>query len=99
MPQTTVLDIPQEEQAQMLAARRRPRYGSVLALHVLLLCAAGYTLTEITAVLFCPRSSVYRAVYACRAGTLTWTTDEDRTMAAPVRTAIRMSWLAGRWMP
>jgi hypothetical protein len=34
MPGTTVLDISQQEQAQMLAALRRARYGSLLALHV-----------------------------------------------------------------
>jgi hypothetical protein len=38
MPQGTLLDIPQEEQAQMLAALRRTRYGYLLALHMLLLC-------------------------------------------------------------
>jgi hypothetical protein len=40
MPRSTVLDIPPEEQAQMLAALRRARYGYLLALHILLL--AGY---------------------------------------------------------
>ena len=37
---TTLLVIPHAEQAQMLAALRRARYGYLLALHVLLLCAA-----------------------------------------------------------
>ena len=32
MPSSTVLDIPLEEQAQMLAALRRARYGYLLAL-------------------------------------------------------------------
>ena len=36
MPKTTSLEIPQEEQAQMLAALRRARYGYLLALHILL---------------------------------------------------------------
>jgi transposase len=93
MPQTTLLDIPQEEQAQMLAALRRARYGYLLALHVLLLCAAGRTPTEIAAVLFCSRSSVYRIVGAYRAGTLGWTADPDGMLAAPVRTAILRPWL------
>lgn len=61
-PDTTLLDMPQEEQAQMLAALRRARYGSLLALHVLLLCAAGRSPTEIAALLCCSRSSVYRIV-------------------------------------
>ena len=68
MPKTTLLDIPPAEQDQMLAALRRARYGYLLALHVLLLCAAGRTPTEIAAVLFCSRSSVYRIVRLYRAG-------------------------------
>ena len=35
MPQTTLLEIPPAEQAQMLAALRRARYGYLPALHVL----------------------------------------------------------------
>ena len=58
MPTTTLVEIPQEEQAQMLAALRRARYGYLLALHILLLCAVGRHPTEIAAVLFCSRSSV-----------------------------------------
>ena len=41
MPRSTVLDLPQEEQTQMLAALRRAWYDYLLALHILLLCAAG----------------------------------------------------------
>jgi transposase len=66
---TTLLDIPPEEQAQMLAVLRRVRYGSLLALPVLLLCAAGRPPTEIAAFLFCSRSSIYRIVRAYRSGT------------------------------
>ena len=62
MPKTTILDIPPAEQAQMPAALGRARYGYLLALNVLLLCAAGHTPTEIATVLFCSRSSVYRIV-------------------------------------
>jgi len=62
VPKTTLLDIPPAEQAQMLAALRRARYGYLLALHVILLYAAGRTPTEIATVLFCSRSSVYRIV-------------------------------------
>ena len=68
MPKSTFVEIPREEQAQMLAALRRARYGYLLALHILLLCAAGRHPTEIAAVLFCSRSSVYRTVRAYRAG-------------------------------
>ena len=35
MPRSTVLDLVQKEQAQMLAALRRARYGYLLALHIL----------------------------------------------------------------
>src|SRR5499433_4522080 len=54
----------------MVAEERRARYGYLLALHLLLLCAAGRTPSEVAAVLFCSRSSVYRSVKAYRAGTL-----------------------------
>jgi putative transposase len=78
VPKATIVDIPQPEQARMLAELRRARYGYLLALH-LLLGAAGRTPSEIAAVLFCSRSSVYRVVKAYRAGTLTFddsTTDQ-----------------------
>ena len=72
MPKATIVDIPQPEQARMVAELRRTRYGYLLALHLLLLGAAGRSPTEIAAVLFCSRSSVYRVVRAYRAGTLTF---------------------------
>jgi transposase len=71
VPRTTIVDIPPAEQARMLTELRRARYGYLLALHLLLLCAAGRTPSEIAAVLFCSRSGVYRVVRAYRAGTLT----------------------------
>src|SRR5512138_113183 len=52
----------------MVAEIRRARYGYLLALHILLLCAAQRTPTEIAALLFCSRSTVYRVVRAHRAG-------------------------------
>jgi hypothetical protein len=66
---TTILDIPAEEHAQVLAALRRACYGYLLTLHILLLCAARRTPTAIAAVLCCARSSVSRAVQCYRAGT------------------------------
>ena len=87
MPRTTIVEIPPAEQACMLAELRRARYGYVLALHLLLLCAAGRTPSEIAAVLFCSRSSVYRVVKAYRAGTLTW---EDSTGAQAGRVRRRV---------
>jgi len=64
MPRRTVLETSPTEHAQMLVALRRARYGYLLALHLVLLCAAGRSPTEIAAALFCSRSSVYRTVRA-----------------------------------
>jgi transposase len=88
MPTSTFIEIPEEEQAQMRAALRRARYGYLLALHILLLCAVGRNSTEIAAVLFCSRSSVYRAVRAYRANTLAWEHDAQGRLVPPVRTTV-----------
>jgi transposase len=64
------VEIPPAEQARLLAELRRARYGYSLALRLLLLGAAGRTPTEIAAVLFCSRSTIYRVVRAYRAGDL-----------------------------
>lgn len=77
MPKSTIVEMPPEEQAQRLAALRRARYGYLLARHIMLLCAAGHTPTDIAAVLFCSRSSVYRTVRAYREGTLGWEHDDQ----------------------
>jgi hypothetical protein len=66
----TIVEIAPEEQAHILTEVRRARYRYVLALHILLLCAAQRSPTEIAAVLFCSRSTVYRVVKAYRAGQL-----------------------------
>jgi putative transposase len=88
MPKSPVLDIPPEEQAEMLTALRRARYGYVLALHIVLLCTAGRRPTEIAAVLFCSRSSVYRTVRAYREGALGWAHDDQGRLMPPVRTTV-----------
>src|SRR5919199_4117121 len=93
MPDTTLLDIPEEEQTQMLAALRRARYGYLLALHVLLLCAAGRHPTDIAAFLFCSRSSIYRIVRLYRAQKLGFTVDAAGQCRAPVRTTLLLPWL------
>jgi hypothetical protein len=93
MPGTTVLEISQQEQAQMLTALRRARYGYLLTLHVLLLCAAGHHPTEIAAFLFCSRSSVYRIVRLYRAGAFGFSVDSDGQVTAPVRTTVLRPWL------
>jgi hypothetical protein len=58
MPQSTVVDIPQEEHRQMLAVLRRARYGYLLARHMVRWCAAGRQPATIVAGLLCSRSSV-----------------------------------------
>jgi putative transposase len=82
VPASTIIEIPCSEQEQLLFELRRARYGYWLALHILLLCAAGYTPTQIAAVLFCSRSSVYRAVKAYRAGSLEGLTDAQTCQRA-----------------
>jgi putative transposase len=88
MPKSTIIDIPPAEQAEMLAALRRARYGYLLTLHILLLCALGRTPTEIAAVLLCSRSSVYRTVRAYREGTLGLEYDAQGRLAPPVRPTV-----------
>jgi transposase len=88
MPKSTFVEIPEEEQARMLAALRRARYGYLLALHILLLCADGRNPLEIAAVLFCSRSSIYRAVRAYRKGTLALEPDDHGRLTPPVRTTV-----------
>jgi putative transposase len=88
MPTSTFVEIPEEEQAQMRAALRRARYGYLLALHILLLCAVGRNPTEIAAVLFCACSSVYRAMRAYRENTLGWKHDAQGRLVPPVRTMV-----------
>ena len=93
MPGTTLLDISPEEQAQMLAALHKARYGYLLALHVLLLCAAGRHPTEMAAFLLCSRTSVYRIVRLYHAGKLGFSVDPEGQVAAPVRTTVLRPWL------
>ena len=89
MPRSTCVEIPEEEPAEMRATLRRARYGDRLALHILLLCAAGRTPTDIVHFLFCSRSSVYRTVRAYRAGTLGLDRDDEGRLRAPVRPTVR----------
>jgi transposase len=81
VPRSTIIEITPEEQAYILAALRRKRYGEELAWHILLLCAAQRSPTEIRAVLFCSRSTVYRVVQAYRAGQVAGLAPGERTEA------------------
>lgn len=83
MPGHTILDIPQAEQAQMLAQLRCARYGHLLALHILLLCAAGWRPSAIAAALLCSRTSVYRTVSAYRRGHLALGLEVDAATPPP----------------
>lgn len=94
MPGSTILDIPQSEQDWMLAEVRRARHGYLLALHVLLLCAAGRRPTEIATFLFCSRSSVYRIVRAYHAQRLEELCATPPTKAAWVSPSLRRSVVA-----
>jgi transposase len=79
----------------LLFELRRARFGYLLALHIILLCAAGFTPTQIAAVLFCSRSSVYRVVKAYRAGSLAGLVDADPSLRASSLTpSLRRSLLA-----
>jgi transposase len=93
VPSTTLLEIAPAEQVQMRAILRRARYGYLLAFHILLLCAAGRTPTEIAAFLLCSRSSVYRIVRAYRAGNLGVQIDPDGQLSIAVQSTILMPWL------
>jgi len=74
---TTVLEITTAEQEALLRELRQARYGHLLAIHILLLCAAGKNPTEIADFLFCSRSSVYRSIKAYRAARLDWQRDDQ----------------------
>jgi transposase len=80
--------MPREEQAQMLGVLRRARYGYLLALQILLWCAAGRTPTDIAAVLFGSRARVYRTLRAYRAGTLGLEHDDQGRLVPPLRTTV-----------
>jgi transposase len=90
VPKATIIEIPPAEQAQMLAEVRRTRYGHLLALHILLLCAAQRTPTEIAAVLFCSRTTVYRVVQAYRTGQWDGLAVEEETDPACARRRVRV---------
>jgi putative transposase len=89
VPRKTILEIPEAEQAALLKELRAARYGYLLALHILLLCAEGHTPSEIASCLLCSRSSVYRAVAAYRSGTLRYGSTETAAAAADTPPKLR----------
>jgi transposase len=109
VPQKTILDIPIDEQAQMLKELRQARYGYLLSLHILLLCARDYTPTEVAASLLCSRSSVYRTVAAYQRGefSLGWSCPAEESsgllswqrslVALLKRTPHAYGWCRTRW--
>jgi transposase len=88
MPRSTFVPLALEEQAQRLGVLRRARDGDLLALPILRWCATGRTPTDIAAVLFCARSSVYRTRRAYRAGTLGLERDDQGRLVPPGRTTV-----------
>jgi putative transposase len=104
---TTVLEIPTAEQEALLRELRQARYGHLLAIHILLLYAAGKSPTEIADFLFCSRSSVYRSVKAYRAARLDWQRDDQSSPRLSrwqkmLRSLIKLSprvlgWCRVRW--
>jgi transposase len=94
VPSLTILDLSCSEQEHLLFELRRARYGYWLTLHIILLCAAGYSPTQIAAVLFCSRSSVYRAVRAYRAGSLAALTGGQAPPVGSLTPSVRRSLLA-----
>lgn len=93
----------------MLSQLRQARYGYLLGLHILLLCARGSNPTEIAASLLCSRSSVYRAVAAYQRGefSLGWSQESaqwpsllswQRSLLALLkRTPQAYGWCRTRW--
>jgi transposase len=95
VPGHTILDMPLAEQELLLAQLRRARYGHLLALHILLLCAAGWTPTAIATALFCSRTSVYRVVAAYRRSRLDLgLAAADACSPRPLRAGLKRSLLA-----
>ena len=93
MPHTTLLDIPQQEQDQMLAALRRARYGYLLALHVLLLCAAWPHIRLTSPPSCSARAPVSTASSASIAlSSSGFTSPPDGQLRRPVRTHVLMPW-------
>jgi putative transposase len=84
VPGNTILEVPLAEQERMLRELRAARYGYLLALHILLLCAQGRTPSEIAACRWCSRSSVYRVAAAYKGGER-WVTDAAAEGATPPR--------------
>ena len=71
------------EQAQMLAALRRARYG--FSWRYTCYCCVRPAVPHVyCGLLFCSRSSVYRIVRLYHAGQLGFTVDRDGLLAAPV---------------
>jgi putative transposase len=78
----------------MLAELRHARRGWMLRVHILLLCAAGRTPTEIAAFLFCSRTSVYRIVQAYHAQRRTPSLDPPLPLLGGLTRSVRRSLLA-----
>jgi DDE superfamily endonuclease/Winged helix-turn helix len=94
VPGSTILDIPQPEQEWRLAQVRHARYGTLLAVHVRRLWAAGRTPTAIAPFLCCARSRVSRSVTASTAHRLKVLFAEPPVQARWLSPSLRRSLLA-----
>jgi hypothetical protein len=99
MPRSTVLDRPQEEQAQMLAVNSRAQDGARQTLHMLLIRTAGRTPTEIAGCLFCSRSGFCSTVRASHTSMLGMSDDKAGHLPRPVRTTMLTPSLGGPCWP
>jgi putative transposase len=94
----TIIEIPAQAQAEMLAKLRQARFGYLLVLHILLLCGQGKTPTEISAYLYCSRTSVYRVVAAYQEGKLDELSERENALgmgrASALTPTIKRSLLA-----
>jgi putative transposase len=77
-----IIELSTREQEDFISELRQARYGHLLAIHILLLLDAGKNPTEISEVLFCSRTSVYRTMRAYRGGELGWQLESDENQAA-----------------
>src|SRR5688500_17984389 len=77
----------------MLSQLRQARYGYLLALHVLLPCAAGRTPPRFAAFLFGSRSAVGRIVTAYLSQSLAFDVADEGGLVSPVRPTCLLPWV------
>ena len=89
MPQSTLVERPEEDQAHRLAGLRRARSGSLGALHLVWWWAAKRPPTDLAAVLCCSRSRVDRPGQASRPRPLGREHDAQGRLVPPLHPSVR----------